>query len=496
MNIFDTTGAMVMGAYLVLLVCIGVLGRRARRDDSLGDFYLGGRSFGTLVLFLTLYATQYSGLTLVGFAGRAYRSGFTFLVSVTFGCAIIGGYLLFAPELRRRAEREGYITVGDFIQARYQSRRLTMLGTGVFTFALSAYVLSNLKAVGYVVEAASGGTVSFAAGVLSLSVLMVAYETLGGLRAVAWTDTLQGAILLLGCAGAFAAVVGHYGLGASMAVLAQARPEFFELPGHAARAGWLSTVLLVMFGVSLYPHAIQRIYAARDVGVLRRSLRLMLLMPFLTTLPMILVGFIGAAHFPGLGRADSEQIVFHVLGALAQHEPLVRPLVVLLVCALLAAIMSTVDSALLAIASIFTRDFYAHLRPDRSEAQLTRAGKRFSWLLMAALAWLSIVLPQTLWRLTEIKLEVLVQMAPAVMLGLHLPRLRSRAVLRGLLLGLTLTLGIHLAAAYLDTVTAKPLGIHAGIWGLLANLGAVLSHNRWVRGGPVDPAASTGTTSA
>jgi SSS family solute:Na+ symporter/sodium/pantothenate symporter len=91
------TGTTFLLLYLASLLLVGWAGRRARKEDSLADFYLGGRGLGTFVLFLTLYATQYSGNTLVGYAGVSYRTGFKFIVSVVFMMSIVGGYLLFAP---------------------------------------------------------------------------------------------------------------------------------------------------------------------------------------------------------------------------------------------------------------------------------------------------------------------------------------------------------------------------------------------------------------
>ena len=93
-------GAMaVVALYLLSMVGIGWLGRRRRQNDSLADFYLAGRSMGFGVLFLTLYATQYSGNTLFGYTGTAYRIGFQWTVSILFMFSIIVGYLLFAPRL-------------------------------------------------------------------------------------------------------------------------------------------------------------------------------------------------------------------------------------------------------------------------------------------------------------------------------------------------------------------------------------------------------------
>ena len=102
----DTTGiSLGLGAmlfvagYLLSMIYIGWLGRKRRESDSLADFYLAGRAMGVSVLFLTLYATQYSGNTMFGYAGRAYQIGFGWTVSALFMFAIIVGYLLFAPRL-------------------------------------------------------------------------------------------------------------------------------------------------------------------------------------------------------------------------------------------------------------------------------------------------------------------------------------------------------------------------------------------------------------
>ena len=68
--------------YLLSMIGIGWWGRRQRRGHSLADFYLAGRSLGFAVLFLTLYATQYSGNTLFGYPGKSYRIGFDWTVSL------------------------------------------------------------------------------------------------------------------------------------------------------------------------------------------------------------------------------------------------------------------------------------------------------------------------------------------------------------------------------------------------------------------------------
>ncbi len=79
---FGLGAVLFVGGYLVLLLGLGCLAKRRRTSNSLSEFYLAGRNFGGFVLFLTLYATQYSGNSLLGYPGEAYRLGFAWLALV------------------------------------------------------------------------------------------------------------------------------------------------------------------------------------------------------------------------------------------------------------------------------------------------------------------------------------------------------------------------------------------------------------------------------
>ncbi len=472
--LLSTAGIYFLLGYLASMILVGVAGKFASREASMKDFYLGGAGFGVTVLFLTMYATQYSGNSLIGFAGSAYRGGWFFLVSVTFMIVIVAGYLLYAPRLYPLAKKHGFITVGDYIHHRYNHQLLTYLVVGIGIFALSNYMLTNLKAIGYILQTVTGGMVGFTEGVIAMAIIMVVYETLGGMRSVAWTDAIQGVLLFAGVLIIFAVVWHHYGsLSSNEALLMQVRADFFADPGPLQQIKWFSVLVLIFFGISVYPQAIQRIYAAKDEPTLKRSLQLMIVMPFLTTLPLIVIAIIGAAHFPGLEKIESEQIILLMLSELGDI-PGMQIVLTLFVAAAVAAIMSTVDSALLAIASLFTQDIYHRRKPDASQRELTYVGKVFSWGMMAFMVYLAVSLPSTIWWLIQIKLEILCQTAPAIMLGLWFKNLSSKAVLYGLVAGVGFTL-IFL----LSPLPSKPFGIHAGVLGLALNFAVVfVMHQR------------------
>ncbi|GAB5520132.1 MAG: sodium:solute symporter [Rhodothermales bacterium] len=467
--LLGTGGIAVLALYLVGLLFIGWLGRRAQKEQTLADFYLAGRGIGVFVLFLTLYATQYSGNTLIGFAGRTYRQGYQALSLLMLMMIVIGAFAIFAPKLYRLSQQRRYLTISDYVHDRFGSTALTVSVSLACIVALGNYILTNLKAIGFIVEASTGGRIGFAEGVIVLAIIMVIYETLGGLRSVAWTDVIQGILLLIGCACIFVAIQVEYGGLRTLAPELQTlRPDFWLPPDADAKRSWLSTILLSAFAISMYPHAIQRIYAARSARTLRRSLQWMAFMPLVTTFFIIIVGLIAVVQFPELSRVESEEVTLLVLNDLAARVPALSIVLIVFLCAAIAAIMSTVDSALLALSALFTQDLYRRMRPGQSQKHLTQVGKLFSWAAMIVCVYLALTVPETIWRIIEIKLELLCQVAPAVFLGLHVKRLSTRGVLIGFLLGTGLAVGFMLLGG--TWLPSRPLGIHAGLWGLMLNV--------------------------
>lgn len=463
-------GYVLVGCYLAFLVVLGWLGHRAKREDSLADFYLGGRGLGLMVLLLTLYATQYSGNTMLGFVGSAYRQGYQFLVAVTFMMSIIGFYLIYAPRLHRLAHERDYVTVGDYLNDRFRCAPLTVLATLLGVVALGNYILTNLKALGLLAETVTGLSGSYAPGVIVLAVVMLAYELLGGLRSVAWTDVLQGVILLFGVLAIFiVSQVAFGGLTSAAETIRSTHPEMLEVPTISEKIKWLSTILLVGVGISMYPHAIQRIYAAKSASTLKRSLQFMVFMPLVTTFLMIILGIMGVAQFPDLvseGQDRSDEVTLHWLAAIVEEVPAMRWIIVLCISAILAATMSTVDSSLLAIASLLAKDIYPRFVPGVSQQRLNRLGKLTSIAVMAIAVALAIWLKdsKTIWALIKLKLELLCQVAPALLIGLHWKGLRARPVLVGMAVGTALAVGLR----FVDHPFF--VAVPPGICGLVVNL--------------------------
>lgn len=109
-----TDAIIILCLYGVAMILIGWWsGRGKQLGKSVSDYYLAGRNLGVITLFFTLYATQYSGNTVVGYAPQAYREGFSWLQSIPFFILIIGVYLLFAPRLYVIGKKQNFITPTD-----------------------------------------------------------------------------------------------------------------------------------------------------------------------------------------------------------------------------------------------------------------------------------------------------------------------------------------------------------------------------------------------
>jgi len=227
---------------------------------------------------------------------------------------------------------------------------------------------------------------------------------------------------------------------------------------------WMSTLLLIGFSASIYPQAIQRIYAARSVGALKRSLSLMAFMPLVTMSVVLLVGILAIPQFAELRGVEADQVMPLLLREWAQQSYWVYAMAVLVITGILAAIMSTADSALLTLSSILAKDVLGTtVLRNLDEVRLTQVGKLLSWVMMAAVALVALVPRITLWGLTELKMEILAQLSPLFLLGLTWRRFTAGPALLGIVVGMGLAMGLTLNGY------GRVWGIHAGVLGAGVN---------------------------
>ncbi|MCP4006740.1 MAG: sodium:solute symporter family protein [bacterium] len=463
---FGQLGVIALVIYLFGLIGVAEFARRARRDLSPSDHFLAGRELGVFVLLLTLYATAYSGNSLLGYPGEAYRRGFSWIMATGFMMSIIVVFHALAPRLRLLSVQHGFVTPGDYIKYRFGgdalAKRLLIAVAILMIAALANFLFAQLKAMGELTELVTDGIVPYEAGVVGLALLILFYETLGGMRAVAWTDAAQGILMLVGLVSMLVWLLGATGgLEQVTLTIASLRPEAVRVPDATECANWLSTVLLLGLASVIYPQAIQRIYAARSGTDLKRAFAIMGFMPLTTTFVVTLIGLVAITRFPDLVAAQADTVMPRLLEEWATAGPLASIAAIVVFIGALAAIMSTADSVLLSLGSLIAEDLLGRSRQDPAT---TKLGKRIAAGVLIAMILLAMNRSISLWRLIELKMELLIQCVPAFMLAMHWKKTRPGPTLLGLLVGTGIAVVCVLAG------TKRIYGFHVGVLSLFINI--------------------------
>lgn len=350
-----------IAAYVLAQLGIGwYVSRRITTED---DYLVAGRSLGYVVATFTIFATWFGAETCIGAAGAIYTNGLSGGSADPFGyaiCLFAMGLFLAVPLWRLRLT-----TMGDLFRHRYGT---TVERIAVLLMAPTSllWAAAQIRAFGQVISASSGLAVDLTISLAALIVIL--YTMFGGLLADAWTDTIQGVALMVGLAVLFILFIGDVGFDGFAAV----EPSRFNLFPFE-KEGILSLVekwAIPVCGSLMAAELVSRIIATRSPQVARRSSLMAGGVYLLFGMIPVAIGLVGATIMPGLSEPE------HLLPMIAQRY-LPGVLYALFAGALVSAILSTVDSALLVASSLISHNLIVPLRPGMSEkrkVQIARGG--------------------------------------------------------------------------------------------------------------------------
>tara|TARA_B100001971_G_scaffold100002_1_gene92260 strand:+ start:320 stop:2275 length:1956 start_codon:yes stop_codon:yes gene_type:complete len=509
----------------------GVKGALTARTAS--DYFIAGRGISIWVFVLAATATSFSGWTFMGHPGLIYRDGLPYAYASFYAITIPFTGVMFLKRQWMIGKRFGFVTPGEMLSDYFRSDSIRLLVVIVALVFSVPYLGVQLRASGFLFNVLTDGMLDVNVGMWLLSAVVIIYVASGGLRAVAYVDTVQ-CILLAGGIIAIGIItlnsVGGMGnliegiaalttidekltpAGYSHYIAIPGVIQFVDAGAKATGGAWTGimvlTYMFALMGIqsapaftmwafsnkSPKPFAPQQVWAS--------SFAIGLILFFFTAIQGM------GSHFLGADTAllaAHPEVVNNVMGssldgkdlmeATGKQGMLVPQLINLMadtapwlvgllsVCAL-AAMQSTGAAYMSTAGGMLTRDLLKHyLIPDASHAQQKLAGRIGVVIIVLAALFVATVSSDALVLLGGLAVAYGFQMWPSLIAICWWPYLTRAGVTLGLVAGL-------IAVTLTESIGQKlgitgwgrwPLTIHSAGWGILFNLGTAIIVSRFTQ---------------
>ncbi|SDI41693.1 sodium/proline symporter PutP [Alteribacillus bidgolensis] len=375
--------------YLIGMFSIGLIFYKL--TNNLSDYVLGGRKLGGAVAALSAGASDMSSWLILALPGAMYIGGMS-EIWLPIGLAV-GAYLnwqFMAKRLRRYTEiSNNSITIPDFLENRFRDQsKVLRIVSAVFILLFFAFYTSSGLVGGATLFVQSFGWEYTTALWIGVAII-ITYTFLGGFLAVSWTDFFQGIIMFLALIVVpIVAITEMGGWGNMIAAAGEVDAAYLDAFAGTSAIGIIS---LLAWGLGYFgqPHIITRFMAIRSEQEVPKARLIGITWMVLSLFGAIFTGFVGIAYFAGAGPGNALAEGAHETVFIAFTQLLFNPWIAgFLLAAILAAIMSTIDSQLLVSSSALAEDFYKGLfRPSAKEQELVWIG-RVGVLLIALIATL------------------------------------------------------------------------------------------------------------
>ena len=383
MNSLQFLDYIAMLAYFLVLIWIGISVVRSRSEKNKYDSFLAAdRNMNLLQTTSSAAATDIGGGFSIAMGGLGFTLGVSgsWMIAVS-GLSIVMVSFLMVPKVKRWSDRVKGLTTGDLFAARFD-RKTGTLAAVVIGLSWFTFVGGQIIAGGKLLQVTLNMNLTLA--VLMSGAVILAYTTMGGLKAVIYTDVFQMLVLMIGIV--FIAVpiglieVGGWSVMAQQFSSSDSTKHLLDWSavGWRQMLGWFFAIFPVWF-ISIA--AMQRIVAARDVKTAQRGF-------FLTGIPIewplfaigsTMIGLFARYLIPDLTDPElaTPMIIMQLLPA---------GIAGLVIAAYIAAVMSSADSCLMGPVAIFTNDIYKrYIKPDSTELHLVRVA-RYATLILGILA--------------------------------------------------------------------------------------------------------------
>ena len=316
--------------YLAAMVIVGIV--CSKKNNSVDDFYLGGRQLGPLVTAMSAEASDMSGWLLMGMPGLAYLCGIAEASWTAIGLAI-GTYLnwlIVAKRLRNYSSRIGAITIPDFFGKRFKDNTHVLMFASALLIIIFfiPYTASGFSTCGKLFSSLFG--LDYHVAVIVSAIVIVLYTTLGGFLAASTTDFIQAIIMTIALIAVLCFGIKTAGGWNAVAENAKSIPHYLSLTsttdgaGNMVPFGGSTIVSTLAWGLGYFgmPHILLRFMAIKDPNKIKTSRRVASIWVVIAMGVAIIIGIVGLAmskNESSMVLKDSETIIVAIAALLAKH---------------------------------------------------------------------------------------------------------------------------------------------------------------------------------
>lgn len=373
--------------YMIAMLLVGWWASKKVRNAR--DYIVAGGRLGWFLSIGTIFATWFGAETCMGSSGTAFQKGILGVIADPFGaglCLILSG--IFFAKFFRKMNIE---TIVDYFEKRY-GKDVSGLLSLIYIPVYIGWIGAQLLAFGYILNSLTG--IALMPAVIISTLVVVTYTYSGGMWADTMTDLFQGMILLAGLLVLYPVLV--HDIGGFAYAKSKIPAEFFNFyPKSVSKLEWLNYIqawMIVGLGSLPAQDLFQRTMAAKNATISKWSSIIAGILYIAVGLLPVFLGILGRVALP---ESSGEKILVEL--ALKYLSP---PLIALMIGALLSAIMSSADSAILAPASIIGHNVVRSIRPDASE-KLQLKWCRWSVMLLSLLSLILALHFQNIYKLCQ-----------------------------------------------------------------------------------------------
>ena len=384
----------VLCIYLALVLSVGLLGHRLFRGTG-EDFFLASRTIGPFILLMTLFGTHMTAFSMLGASGEAYHTGIgVFSLMASSSALVVPVVFLFVgTRLWTLGKRYNYVTQVQFFRERWATPGFGSVLFVLLVVLLIPYLLIGVMGAGLAFAEITEGLVPQWLGSLLVCSIVATYVTAGGVRSTSWANTLQTLVFMT--LGALSVIVILRHLGGLQTAIDRVDPGLL-MNGSNFRPSTFVSYSLIPLSVGMFPHIFMHWLTAKHVSTFRLPIVAYPICVAIVWLPSVLLGVVGSSEVPGLVGPASNSVLLRMITSFAPEI-----LAGLLGAGVFAAVMSSLDSQILSLSTLFTQDIM-RLQQDPHEVDDKRTVRTGRWFVVALLVLtylLSLISDRSIFRL-------------------------------------------------------------------------------------------------